>query len=142
MRRLHFLCLLLPVLLLAGCSGVTIDLPGRAPEAVTPEVVPLKEPVPEPDPEPTREVLFFTQEGCPPCERAKPRVEELRRQGLKVTEIDVRERPDLVRQYRITQTPTFVILQDGVEIERTGDIVLLITILVKVLAWALPFLLG
>ena len=142
MKR-HLLCLLLmPVLLLAGCNEGSVIVPGTPP-VVEPEVV-LPNPAPDPDPalEPTREVLFFTQEGCPPCERVKPRMEELRKQGLKVTEIDVRERPDLVRQYRITQTPTFVVLQDGVEIERTSDIVLLITILVKVLAWILPFLLG
>lgn len=134
--------LFLPVILLAvfcmGCSGVTIELPGQPP--VAPEVVMPDEPTPEP--ELTREVLFFTQQGCPPCERAKPHVEEMRKQGLKVTEVDVHEQPDLAHQYQITQTPTFIVLEDGVEIERTGDIVLLITILVKILAWILPLLLG
>ena len=133
--------LLLPVILLAtlcmGCDGVTIVLPGQqeaVPEVVTPQP-------PEPT-VPAREVLFFTQPGCPPCEAAKPRVEEMRAQGLKVTEVNVREQPDLARQYNIVQTPTFVILENGIEVERTSDIVLAVTILVKILAWILPLLLG
>lgn len=131
--------LFLPVILLAvfcaGCSGITIKLPGQPP--VQEEVV-----VPVPEPELIREVLFFTQKGCLPCERAKSRVEEMRKQGLKVTEVDYRENPELFHQYEVTTTPTFIVLEDGVEIERTGDIVLLITILVKILAWILPLLLG
>ena len=128
--------LFLPVILLAvlcmGCNGITIELPGQPP--VPEEVV-------VPEPELTREVLFFTMPGCPPCERAKPRVEEMRKQGLKVTEVDIYEQPELARQYRITQTPTFIILEDGIEVERTSDIILLVTILVKILTWILPLFL-
>ena len=132
----------LPVILLAvlcmGCTGITIELPGQPPVA-TPEVV-VPDPVPEP--EPTQEVLFFTQEGCPPCEAARPRVEKMREQGLTVTEVWYHEHSEMFRQYGVSSTPTFIVLEDGVEIERTGDIVLLITILVKILAWILPVLLG
>jgi thiol-disulfide isomerase/thioredoxin len=128
----------LPVILLAvlcmGCTGITIELPGQPPQE---EVV-----TPTPEPGSTREVLFFTMPGCPPCERVKPRVEEMRKQGLKVTEVDIYEQPELARKYQIVQTPTFIILEDGVEVERTSDIVLLVTILVKILAWILPLLLG
>ncbi len=131
----HFLLVAVLAVLCIGCSDVTIELPGQP--LVVPEVV-----APEPAPELTREVLFFTQGGCPPCEGAKPRVEELRRQGVKVTEIDVRANPELAHKYQITRTPTFVVLEDGVEVERTSDIVLLVTILVKILAWILPFILG
>ena len=132
----------LPVILLAvlcmGCTGITIELPGQPPVA-TPEVV-----VPDivPEPEPTQEVLFFTQEGCQPCEAARPRVEKMREQGLTVTEVWYHEKPELFQQYGVSSTPTFIVLEDGVEIERTGDIVLLITILVKILAWLLPVLLA
>ncbi len=132
MKR-HFILAILLATLCMGCSGVTIELPGQTP--VQEEIVVI-------EPEPTREVLFFTMPGCPPCEQAKTRVEEMRKQGLKVTEVDIYEQPDLARQYQITQTPTFVILEDGVEIERTSDIVLLVTILVKILTWILPLLLG
>lgn len=140
MKRHLFCLILLPMLFLTACNGITVELPGQA-RVVTPgeeEIVPI----PEPESKPAREVLFFTQKGCPPCERAKSRLEEMRTQGLQVTEIDIHEQPDLARQYQIVQTPTFVVLQDGVEIERTSDIILLVTILVKILAWILPLLLG
>jgi len=127
-------------ILVAGCSGVTIDMPGQVSEtSVTPEPSQVE---PDPTPESASEVLFFTQPDCPPCEEVKPKVEELRRQGVKITTINIREQRELARQYRITATPTFVVLQDGVEIERTGSITVLITILVKLLAFLLPLMLG
>ncbi len=133
MKRVFLPVILLTVLCM-GCSGITIKLPEQAPPA-NPEVV-LSEPVQEP----TREVLFFTMRGCPPCEAAKPRVEEIKEQGLKVTEVWYHERPEMFRQYGVDATPTFIVLEDGIEVERTSDIVLLVTILVKVLTWILPFL--
>jgi len=141
--------LFLPVLLLAvlcmGCTGVTIDIPGQPqapPEVVVPEEPCCPKPEQEPEPESEREVLFFTQNGCRPCLEAQPRIDELEKQGLKVTKVWWHENPELFRQYGVTTTPTFIILEDGVEVQRTGDVVLLITILVKILAWILPVLLG
>lgn len=144
---MRYLCFLIPVFMCAGCSGLTIDL-GQ--EAVADGRLladpngngPFHVPNPEAQPEPTREVLFFTQPGCPPCERDKPKVEELRRKGVKITEINIRERPDLMHQYQIKRTPTYVVLEDGVEVERTQSISVLITILVKLLALLLPLMLG
>jgi hypothetical protein len=138
MKRVFLPVILLAVLCMGCTGGVTIELPGQPP--VAPEVETPEEPTPEP--EPTREVLFFTQRGCRPCLEAQPRVDELREQGLKVTEVWWHEHPELFKQYGVSTTPTFIVLEDGVEIERTGDIVLLITILVKILAWVLPVLLG
>ena len=136
MKR-HFLLAILLATLCVGCSGITIELPGQQPV----ENVEMPDP-PVLEPELTREVLFFTMRGCQPCEAAKPRVEEMRKQGLKVTEVWYHENPGLFNQYEVSQTPTFIVLEDGVEIERTSDIVLLVTILVKILAWILPLLLG
>lgn len=90
----------------------------------------------------SREILFFTMKGCPPCEAAQPKVRAIRRQGVKVTEIDFYSNPELVSKYNITQTPTFIVLEDGVEVERTSSITALILILVKLLAIVLPLLLG
>ena len=136
---MRYLCFLIPVLMFAGCAGLTIDL-GQEAVVETPVETPQAEPALEP--EPTREVLFFTRPGCPPCEAAKPKVEELRRKGVKITTINIREQPDLARQYQIQSTPTFVVLEDGVEVERTQSISVLITILVKLLAFLLPLMLG
>jgi len=135
MKR-HFLFAILLTVLCVGCSGITVELSGQPPVA-TPGIV-----VPDPPCCPSREVLFFTQSGCSPCEKARPQVEEMKKQGLKVTEVWYHENPELFRQYEVSTTPTFIVLEDGIEIERTGDIVLLLTILVKVLTWILPILLG
>ena len=140
MRR-HFLLAILLAVFCAGCSGITVGLPGQ-PSVAPPEVVVPDSPCCPDGACPSREVLFFTMPGCSPCEQAKPQVEELRKQGMKVTEVDVYKHPDLTRQYQITQTPTFIILENGVEIERTSSISALIIILVKMLAWILPFLLA
>jgi len=135
---MRYLCFLIPVLMFAGCNGLTLDF-GQEAVAETP-VAPTLEPTLEP--EPTREVLFFTQPGCPPCDRDKPKVEELRQKGVKITEINIRERPDLTRQYQIRSTPTYVVLENGVEIERTQSVSALIIILAKLLAFLLPLFLG
>ena len=132
MRRLQFLCLLLP-LLFVSCDGLKIG--SDQPES---SCCPKGCPTPDeqqPIPESTREVLFFSATWCQPCQEAKPRVEELRKQGMKVTEIDIDKNPELVRKYRITQVPTFIVLEDGVEIERTSSVLTLIIIIVKVLKW-------
>ncbi len=136
MRRLQFLCLLLPLLFL-GCEGISIDPKSCCPEEVS---TPSQSPD-EQQAQSTREVLFFSATWCQPCQQAKPRVEELRKQGMKVTEFDIDEHPDLARKYRITQVPTFIVLEDGVEIKRTSSVLTLILILVKVLKWLLPFVL-
>jgi thiol-disulfide isomerase/thioredoxin len=136
---MRYLCLLFTVLLFAGCGGLTVDLGQEA--VVAPELSD-DQCCPDPDACQTREVLFFTQPGCSPCEEAKPKVEELRQKGVKITTINIREQPDLARQYRIVATPTFVVLENGVEIERTSSITVLITILIKLLAFLLPLMLG
>lgn len=135
----HFLPTIFLAVLCMGCSGITIDLPGQAP--VAPEEFNIL-PMPELESEPETEILFFTMPGCGPCEQVKPQLEELRRQGTKITEIDIYEHPDLGRKYQITRTPMFVVLEDGVEVQRTSSISALILILVKVLAFILPFLLA
>lgn len=133
----HFSCIfvMLSLFLTIGCDEIRIDIPGQT---VAEETILL----PKLQPELTHEVLFFTTPGCLPCERARSQVEELRKQGMKVTEVDIYKHPDLTHQYQITKTPTFIVLENGVEIERTSSISALIIILVKVLAWILPFLLG
>jgi len=143
---MRYLCFLIPVLMFAGCAGLTIDIgqEAAAEAPIAPGPPQGEQPNLEPalEPEPAREVLFFTQPGCPPCEAAKPKIAELRAKGVKITTINIRERPDLMQQYQIRSTPTYVVLEDGVEVERTQSISVLITILVKLLAFLLPLMLG
>jgi thiol-disulfide isomerase/thioredoxin len=84
---------------------------------------------PTPTPQPTHQVLAFTADWCQACQQDKPKLAELRRQGVKVVEIDYDARPDLVRKYRVRRLPTYIVLKDGKEVERTEDIFLLIKIL-------------
>ena len=57
----------------------------------------------------------------------------MRRRGVRVTEIDIDEHPELARRHGVTQLPTYVVLEDGVEVRRTGNILLLLKILAALL---------
>lgn len=80
-------------------------------------------------PTPTHQVLAFTADWCQACQQDKPKLADLRRRGVEVVEIDYDARPDLVRKYRVRRLPTYIVLKDGKEVERTEDIFLLIKIL-------------
>jgi thioredoxin 1 len=84
---------------------------------------------PTPTPQTTHQVLAFTADWCQACQRDKPKLADLRRQGVEVVEIDYDARPDLVRKYRVRRLPTYIVLKDGEEVERTESILLLIKIL-------------
>ena len=80
-------------------------------------------------PTPTHQVfsvLAFTADWCQVCQRDKPKLGELRRQGVDVVEIDYDARPDLVRKYRVRRLPTYIVIEDGKEVERTESILVLI----------------
>jgi thiol-disulfide isomerase/thioredoxin len=118
------------MIFLAGCDGVLIDPAAPAPE---PQVIPEPQPEPTPEPQPEVEVLVFSAKWCGACIRDKPRIEEMRQQGIKVTIIDYDENPAMFRQYGVTQMPTYVVLEDGVEVERTGSIVAVLSIISVIL---------
>jgi len=63
-------------------------------------------------------LLNFSGKHCPPCRQMEPILDELQQLGYEVQTIMFDERPDLVRQYGIDATPTFVVLDDGVEVAR------------------------
>jgi len=84
---------------------------------------------PTPTPQTTHQVLAFTVDWCQACQQDKPKLADLRRQGVEVIEIDYDARPDLVRKYRVRRLPTYIVLKDGEEVERTESILLLIKIL-------------
>ena len=43
-----------------------------------------------------------------------------------MVEIDYDVRPDMVRKYRVWRLPTYIILENGEEVERTESIMVLI----------------
>jgi thioredoxin 1 len=67
-----------------------------------------------------KNIYYFTADWCAPCKRTKPIVEELRREQTKVgfQIIDADFELDLVKMFNIQSIPTFILLQDGIEIKR------------------------
>jgi thiol-disulfide isomerase/thioredoxin len=72
-------------------------------------------------------IVMFTSTYCGPCHAAKAVLDshklELEHTGVSVILYDVQMRPDKVRQYSVTVTPTFfVINQAGSVVLRTNDV--------------------
>jgi thiol-disulfide isomerase/thioredoxin len=80
-------------------------------------------------------VLAFTAKWCEQCQRDKAELQKLREQGVEITEIDVDRDPAMAERYNVTQLPTYVVEENGVEVERTGSVSVLGTILVAFLLW-------
>ncbi|MDP1563901.1 MAG: trypsin-like peptidase domain-containing protein [Pirellulaceae bacterium] len=67
-------------------------------------------------------VLYFTQQDCPPCRQMQPMLEHLIGRGFPVQVVDALAHPNLVQQFRVQSTPTFVLLKDGQELKRHNGV--------------------
>lgn len=66
-----------------------------------------------------RHILYFTAEWCNPCKRTRPIAEELDRDNvIKFQFIDADDNGDLCKKFEIKAIPTFVLMEDGQEINR------------------------
>lgn len=67
-----------------------------------------------------KHIYYFTADWCNPCKRTKPIVEELNRESseIKFQMIDADSEIDLVKKFEIKSVPTFIVLKDGIEINR------------------------
>jgi thioredoxin 1 len=67
-----------------------------------------------------KHILYFTADWCHPCKKVKPIVEELNREssGVKFQVIDADSETDLVKKLEVKSVPTFIVLDDGVEVKR------------------------
>jgi thioredoxin-like negative regulator of GroEL len=66
-----------------------------------------------------RHALYFTADWCNPCERTRPIVEELNKDSfVKFQFIDADDNGDLCKKFEIKAIPTFILIEDGVEINR------------------------
>jgi thioredoxin 1 len=65
-------------------------------------------------------VFYFTADWCAPCKRVKPIVEELNREQTDASFqiIDVDMEMELAKKFEIRSVPTFILIKDGVEINR------------------------
>jgi thioredoxin len=64
-------------------------------------------------------VYYFTADWCNPCKKTRPIVEEMNRETqIKFQIIDVDSELDLAKKFEIRSVPTFILLEDGIEIKR------------------------
>jgi thioredoxin 1 len=64
-------------------------------------------------------VLYFTAEWCNPCQRTRPVAEELKRDGLiDFIFVDADSEIELIKQFEIKSIPTYILLEDGLEVKR------------------------
>jgi thioredoxin 1 len=63
--------------------------------------------------------MYFTAEWCNPCKRTKPIAEDLDRDNIiKFQFIDADDNGDLCRKFEIKSIPTFILIEDGIEVKR------------------------
>jgi len=65
-------------------------------------------------------VFYFTADWCQPCKNIKPIIKEINRDksGLKFHMIDADIEQELVQKFKIQSLPTFIIINQGKEIQR------------------------
>ncbi len=66
------------------------------------------------------EVIDFWSTWCGPCKLMNPIIDEVEKEysDLTITRVDIDSDKDMVEKYGIQSVPTYVILKDGVEIDR------------------------
>lgn len=66
-------------------------------------------------------LVDFWAEWCGPCKQMEPIVEELSGEmdGVNFGKVDVEENQDLATSHGVRSIPTFIILQDGEEVDRS-----------------------
>jgi thiol-disulfide isomerase/thioredoxin len=64
------------------------------------------------------QLYFFTNEGCRPCKQVEPVLRELADRGYPITKVDTTAFPNWVQQFRVTSTPTVVLVKGSQEITR------------------------
>lgn len=66
-----------------------------------------------------KKVLYFTAIWCGPCKKTRPIVEELiSNNEADIQIIDADSELDLIKKYEIRSIPTFILLENDIEIDR------------------------
>lgn len=66
-----------------------------------------------------KHVLYFTADWCNPCQRTMPIAEELKREGLvDFVFVDSDTEIELLEKFEIKSVPTYILIQDGIEVDR------------------------
>ena len=65
-----------------------------------------------------KNVFYFTADWCQPCKKVKPIVEDMKKEGFQFQMIDADYEQLLVKRFEVKSIPTFILLEDGKEINR------------------------
>jgi len=65
-----------------------------------------------------KNVFYFTADWCQPCQKVKPIVEEMKKEGFQFQMVDADYEQLLVKQFKVSSIPTFILLEDGKELNR------------------------
>lgn len=65
-------------------------------------------------------LLDFYAQGCGPCKMMLPILEQLGEENLDVSivKLDVADDSELAKEYQVRTVPTFVLLRDGIVVEK------------------------
>ncbi len=67
---------------------------------------------------PRGKIYYFTADWCRYCDEMKPKVKNLRREGVRFRTIDVDLYPEMAGKYNVNGVPTFIYIEDGEEVAR------------------------
>ena len=65
-----------------------------------------------------KNVFYFTADWCQPCQKVKPIIEEMKKEGFEFQMIDADYEQSLVERFKVSSIPTFILLEDGKELSR------------------------
>lgn len=95
----RYILLALLLLGLTGCEPQSVDFqPARAEDSL--------------------QVLAFHYDPCAACDADEVGITDLVNRGVQVDVVQYDDRPHLFTRYGVEATPTYVLLRDGVEINR------------------------
>ena len=64
-------------------------------------------------------VLYFTADWCNPCQLTRPITDGLKREGMiDFLYVEIDTEIELSEQFGIKSIPTYILIQDGVEVKR------------------------
>lgn len=65
---------------------------------------------------PANAIIFFESSSCAVCKRMLPVITTLQKEGYPIVRINVKDFPELVKQLKITTTPTLIVQKNNKEV--------------------------
>lgn len=66
----------------------------------------------------SKELLAFKASWCGPCKGMEPVLNSLIEDGAAIKKLDVEAEIELATQYQVKAVPTYVVVEDGKEVDR------------------------